>query len=245
MQIFHFPNVESVPEIGTATMIEVDRLMIEDYDISLLQMMENAGRSLAILAREKFLGGDARGKRIAVLAGSGGNGGGALTAARRLAIWGAEVHYGLTRASEAMKDVPAHQLSILSKLPCATPLDGNLKEFDLILDGLIGYSLRGAPSGAVLTWIKWANDHPVPTLSLDVPSGYDSETARYPGAAVSAAATMTLALPKKGLTAARNAEHVGELYCADISVPPDLYGKLNPPLSVNGLFASSDIVRIR
>ena len=70
-----FPVVLSAPEVTTEQNVEVDRLMVEDYRISLVQMMENAGRSPAILARDFFLGGSASGKRIAVMAGSGGNGG--------------------------------------------------------------------------------------------------------------------------------------------------------------------------
>ena len=71
-------------KIDTPQMIEVDRLMMEDYHIELIQMMENAGRCLAIVAREEFLGKDPHKKRIAILAGTGGNGGGALVCARRL-----------------------------------------------------------------------------------------------------------------------------------------------------------------
>ena len=44
-----------VPSVDTEQMIEVDRAMIEDYGIDLVQMMENAGRNLAALARERFL----------------------------------------------------------------------------------------------------------------------------------------------------------------------------------------------
>ncbi len=72
------------PKIDTPQMREVDRLMIEDYHIELIQMMENAGRCLAILTKERFFDGDVEGKHIIVLAGTGGNGGGALVAARRL-----------------------------------------------------------------------------------------------------------------------------------------------------------------
>ena len=62
-------------------MHEVDRLMVEKYDILLIQMMENAGRGLAQLARCRFLAGDPRGRRVLVLAGTGGNGGGGLVCA--------------------------------------------------------------------------------------------------------------------------------------------------------------------
>ena len=88
-----------VPGLTTVQMIEVDRAMIEDFRIELIQMMENAGRNLAHLARTRFLGGDPRAKRVIALAGGGGNGGGALVAARRLHNWGAEVTVGLAQSA--------------------------------------------------------------------------------------------------------------------------------------------------
>ena len=79
------PTLEQeIPWLDTEQMIEVDRAMMEDYRIDLVRMMENAGRCLAILARDRFLDGSPVGKRVTVPAGSGGNGGGALVAARRL-----------------------------------------------------------------------------------------------------------------------------------------------------------------
>ncbi|MEJ2554871.1 MAG: NAD(P)H-hydrate epimerase [Anaerolineae bacterium] len=60
------------------------------FCIELIQMMENAGRVLAHLARERFLDGAPRGRGVVVLAGSGGNGGGALVCARRLHNCGAQ-----------------------------------------------------------------------------------------------------------------------------------------------------------
>ena len=79
-----------ITPLTTSQMIEVDRAMIEDYHIDLIQMMENAGRNLAHLARERFLHGDPRGQKVVVLAGTGGNGGGALVCARRLHNYGAD-----------------------------------------------------------------------------------------------------------------------------------------------------------
>jgi NAD(P)H-hydrate epimerase len=64
-------------------MMEVDRAMVEDFHIELIQMMENAGRNLAHLARIRFFDGSLRGKQIIVLAGAGSNGGGALVVQQR------------------------------------------------------------------------------------------------------------------------------------------------------------------
>lgn len=56
---------------------------------------------------------------------------------------------------------------------------------------------------------------------------------------------MTLALPKEGLRAAGVDAQVGELYLADISVPPQLYAEPALNLNVGHIFAHSDIVRLR
>ena len=60
-----------------------------------------------------------------------------------------------------------------------------------------------------------------------------------------ATATMTLALPKDGLRAPGVESHVGELYLADIGMPPALYANEKPGLLVGPIFAAGDIVRLR
>ena len=138
------------PFLTTEQMVEVDRAMIEEFGIDLVRMMENAGRALAHLARERFLDGDARGRCIVVLAGTGGNGGGALVAARRLHNYGADVTVLATRSDESFAPVPRDQLAIVRRIEIAVGSladAGSLGESDVILDGLIGYSLRGAPPG--------------------------------------------------------------------------------------------------
>jgi NAD(P)H-hydrate repair Nnr-like enzyme with NAD(P)H-hydrate epimerase domain len=46
-------TMSAVPYVTTEQMIEVDRSMMEDYRIELIQMMENAGRNLAHLCPER------------------------------------------------------------------------------------------------------------------------------------------------------------------------------------------------
>ena len=245
----------AIPFVDTTEMIEVDRAMIEDYRIELIQMMENAGRNLAHLARMRFLDGDPQEKRVLILAGSGGNGGGALVAARHLRNWGGNVTVALGQAPEAMTPVPAKQLDILQRMavngsnaPAAVrELAALAREspFEIILDGLIGYSLRGAPVGLIGHLIRFANEcEAPPILSLDTPSGIDTTTGTIYAPVIKAAATMTLALPKEGLRANGAAQYVGELYLADISVPPSLYGKSPLNKDVGPLFATDDIIRI-
>ncbi len=108
--------MQLVPAVTSVEMAAVDQAMVEDYGIGLIQMMENAGRALATLARDRFLDGDARGKTVVVLAGPGGNGGGALVAGRRLHGWGATIRTVLAQEPQRFAPVPAKQLAILHRL---------------------------------------------------------------------------------------------------------------------------------
>ena len=140
-----------LPYISSDQMREVDRLMVEEYHICLVQMMENAGRNLAYLARRRFLNGDPRGRKALVLAGSGGNGGGGLACARRLHAWGAGVRVRMAAPTSKLGEAPRHQLAALQRMNVPVEVaddNAGLPRADLIVDALIGYSLRGAPVGA-------------------------------------------------------------------------------------------------
>lgn len=239
----------SIAYVDTEQMIEVDRAMMEDYKIGLIQMMENAGHNLARLTSRRFFANHPVGKHVAVMAGSGGNGGGALVAARHLHNWGVNIHVFLSQPVESMAPVPRHQLEILRRMQVSgtssVSEEAELDScFDLILDGLIGYSLKGAPRDTAATLIRWANRQSAPVLALDTPSGIDTTSGKVYDPAIKATATMTLALPKTGLREACVKQQLGELYVADISVPPELYSRSNPGLKVGPLFAHQDIVRL-
>ncbi len=236
-----------LPFVDTAQMMEIDRLVIERYRISLVQMMENAGRNLANLARHRFLDGNPVARKVIVLAGRGANGGGAMVAARHLQNWGADVTVMLAASPSEFVDVPAEQLEILQSLQISfTTLGDDCNELQdqtaLIVDGLVGYGLKGAPRGQIRNIIHWARSCEAPLLSLDIPSGVDSTTGEVFDPAIRAEATLTLALPKKGFTNRQAQEAAGEIYLADISVPPELLLSLG--LEVGPVFARCEIVRL-
>ena len=236
-----------VPSLTTEQMIEVDRAMMQDMRIELIQMMENAGRHLAHLARVRFFEGNPAGKHVVVLAGTGGNGGGALVCARRLHTWGALVQIVLTHPPAHFTPVPAHQLDSVQRMNIRVIEAGAIAKVhspELIVDGLIGYRLKGAPHGTVADLIRWANAQAAPILALDVPSGVDGTTGTVLDPAMKAVATMTLALPKVGLFTPEAQVQVGELYLADIGVPPSLYAEPALSLHVGALFGESEILRL-
>src|SRR5262249_1251805 len=178
----------NVPALTADQMREVDRAMVEDLHIELVQMMENAGRSLAELAITRFSPAS-----VTVLAGPGGNGGGGLGPARHPATRRFPVQGGLSEPGPPTPR-PAHQPATLTRMGVTIAIRPSTA--DLIIDALIGYSLRGDPAGAAAELITWANDQAAPILALDAPSGLDLTTGAVGTPAVWAAATLTLALPK-------------------------------------------------
>ncbi len=239
-------DIKEISYLTADQMVDVDRLMVEEYGIHLIQMMENAGRNLAQLARNRFLDGNANGKHVVVLAGSGGNGGGAMVCARHLHNWGAEVTVVLTKGVQDLTGTIKHQGEILQRMDVEIVAVEEIKEkpqWDLIVDGIIGYSLQGAPQGEAAEMIRWANERKLPILALDLPSGLNASTGEVFEPTIRAAATMTLALPKKGLRGAGK-KVVGELYLADIGVPPELYARAPLNLQVRHLFNKEQILQL-
>lgn len=137
--------------------------------------------------------------------------------------------------------VPADQLALYRATGARI---ADIKEMNaltpaLVIDALLGYSLRGAPRGAAADLIGWASAQHAQVVSLDVPSGTDATTGAAPGDFVSATTTMTLALPKTGLDTAA----AGRLWLADIGIPREVYRRVgvDPP---GGLFTSGYRVQL-
>ena len=214
-----------VAQVDETQMREVDRIAVEDFQLGILQMMENAGRNLArqvfrLLNKKRPT---TRPYRVLVAAGSGGNGGGGLSAARHLHNHGVQVSLMLTRPPDRLGGAPEVQLSILRSagvLPMAFEAAADeIRGMDLVLDALIGYSLKGAPRGAAKQAIELINGSGVQVVSLDLPSGVDATCGETPGVRIQASQTLTLALPKPGLKNPAS----GELFLADIGIPPEAY----------------------
>lgn len=230
-----------IPSITIPQMVAVDRLMIEQYGIQLIQMMENAGRNLAELSR-RLLGGEVRAKRIAVLCGAGNNGGGGMVAARHLQNWGAEIALKVLAPPAKLKELPAYQLRILQKMGIPVQESIDLQTVDLIVDAMIGYGLTADPRGMIANWIHHVNQAARPVLALDTPSGLNLTTGIPGNPCLRATATMSLALPKRGLMTPQAKPFVGDLYLADISVPPQAYSRFG--IDLPSIFNHEMIVKL-
>jgi len=204
-------------------MRKMDDITIREFEVDVLILMENAGLATAVLAK-RMLQETTVGKRVACLVGGGNNGGDAMVAARRLANWGVDVEVFLGTTKDRMKGLPLGQLNILEKMELPSlSTDYDLRDYNLLIDGLIGYGLEDNPRDRVAMIIKEANTSGRPILAVDVPSGMNATTGEIYDPCIKATATLTLALPKTGFLSPGASRYVGDLYLADISIPRKLY----------------------
>lgn len=210
-----------LPFATAEQMAAVDRAMFDECGLDVLQVMETAGRMVAVMARQ-LLGGEVVEKRIVAVCGSGGNGGDGMVAARHLHGWGGRVTILVSRYPD-MGSPAAHQLGIAQKLsmPVMVDLEAETSAIDgdLVIDGLLGFGSKGAPTGATATLIEMINRSTTPVLAIDQPSGLDATTGEVYESVVLADCTLTLALPKTGFRDPAAVEVLGDLWVADIGVP--------------------------
>jgi len=240
----------NIPTATVDQMREVDRLMIDEIGVSILMMMENASRNIAMISR-KLLEGNVRNKHIVVLCGKGNNGGDGLGAARHLINFGGTVTCILSEEKENLRENARVQFNVLKNIDAEiiefsneqiSQIQEKIKNSDLIIDALLGYNLKGNPKEPIATLIRLANKSRRQILAVDIPSGLSGDTGDALEPTIKATATLTLALPKVGLLTEKAKEYVEELYLADLSVPAAVYRKLGIDAPV--LFEHEDIVRI-
>jgi NAD(P)H-hydrate epimerase len=228
--------------ISPQQMREIDRAAEEDYGISPVQLMEVAGLATARVAR-RLIGSPLTGLRVSILTGPGNNGGDGLVAARRLAGWGARVTALTSYApAEARGLSEAQARSAVAAGVVVQQWQRRLDSADLIIDALLGFGAHGPPRGAIAEMISASGGEKTAVLALDLPSGLDADSGDAAAECVLASATITLALPKKGLLAPAARKYVGRLFLADIGVPPALLS--GHDIDVAGLFELDDIVEL-
>lgn len=237
----HFTG--NLPHISVEQMKKVEQSMIENYGISRIQMMENAGLNLAMLAREKFLYKNLREKKVVVVAGTDQHAGCVLVAARRLSNWGVKVSILLSDTKGKFTAETIAQFSICQKMKI--PFVDSITKPDLIIEGILDSGFTGDPKENAAKVIEQINGSSAPVLCLEAPSGLDLDTGNHGKPTVKAKATLALGIPKVGMFKLMATKFTGELFLADISVPPELYKSIQLETTpfVNA-FSESTLVKI-
>ncbi|WP_439541877.1 NAD(P)H-hydrate dehydratase [Hyphomicrobium sp.] len=217
------------PELLTPQeMSRADRLAVA-HGMSSLSLMEQAGLAVADAARRLV----PPGSRVAVLCGSGNNGGDGFVAARHLKRASYDVRlYLLGDRAALMGD--AREMARRFDGP-VRPLDPfQLDSLHLVIDALFGAGLSRPIDGAAAEVIAAVAEHGTPVLAVDVPSGLDGETGIPIGPVLRATETVTFFRPKPGHLLLPGRELCGVLRVADIGIPDRVLSEIRPQTFANG-----------
>jgi len=224
--------------VTAGEMQAIDRFAIEDCGIPGLLLMENAGARIADIVWARFAGqgdcgasgqgGAARLGKVLVFAGKGNNGGDGFVVARHLFNRGVDVQvFLLGRRTQLKRDaqtnadsafrigVPIREVGAENLESCGHAL----RHCRVVIDAIFGTGLKSAAGGLYEKVIEKINSAGKYVVSIDMPSGIESDGGRIIGPHVAADLTVALGLMKRSHLLFPAAEAMGEVRVADIGLP--------------------------
>jgi NAD(P)H-hydrate epimerase len=199
---------------------EIDRRAIEEYGMTGLVLMENAGRGCVDVLQRLGIDG-----RIVILCGKGNNAGDGFVIARHLQVRDYACSVYLTCTPDELRGDAATNYKILSHFE--VPIVKSLVQVDTIhpdwiVDALLGTGAVGEPRPPFDAAIDWMNSQSAKKLAVDVPSGLDCNTGQPATHTVRADHTCTFAAMKIGFVQPSAKPFTGTVHVCDIGVPPRL-----------------------
>mgnify|MGYP002634686615 CR=1 FL=1 len=217
--------------LSRAEVREVDRRAIEVLGVPGVVLMENAGIGLTrvVLEERERLGGSGA---VAIVAGSGNNGGDGFVLARQLALRGVPVELGFFGSSlnPPRGDAGLNLAALLASGPRprdladAKALSTWLAEVeprcDLVVDALYGTGLSSPLRPAGLAAVQALAACPLPLIAVDLPSGLCCDSGEPLGAATRATRTVTFVGRKLGFDRVGASDYTGPVEVVAIGCPP-------------------------
>ena len=197
----------------------------EYFGISLLQLMEAAGKNVVDEIASRF---KSKETKIVIFCGLGGNGGDGLVAARYLKYLGFNVEVILVGDSQKIAhESTKKNWNILNQLNNSIPImeikDSTLipdVKADVVVDALLGIGLKGKLRPPIIQIVKRINSLQTFCIAVDVPTGIDSDTGEVLGEAIKANITVTFYKSKLGFAKAK--DYTGEIIVKNIGLPKEL-----------------------
>jgi NAD(P)H-hydrate epimerase len=204
---------------------ELDRRAIEEYGISSLVLMENAGRGCADVLERLGIDGP-----VVILCGKGNNAGDGFVIARHLVIRGYACRVLLVAPEGELRGDAAANYALLrghvevSHFQQTVQPDLLSRGTTWLVDALLGTGAQGEPRPPFDAAIDWINSQKTSArvLAVDVPSGLDCDTGIPAVHTVRADHTCTFGAMKVGFTHPCAKPFTGTVHVCDIGVPPRL-----------------------
>jgi len=222
----------------------LDRCAIEHFGIPGIVLMENAGLGTVLMMEQKL--GPGKDKFAIIFVGPGNNGGDGLVIGRHLHQRGCHPIFFFLVSPDSLKGDAAVNLNIIRQLKLPFHVVDNSTRVETVpvlykqiesrgkpcycvIDAIFGTGLSRSLEGHFANAINLINRpdfaHNVPVVSVDIPSGMDSDSGRILGTSVVANLTATFGCAKPGQIMHGSSELTGTLQIIDIGIPPEAFAK--------------------
>ena len=184
----------------------------ESCGIPKIVLMENAGKAVYKILKEKF---DLKDKRILVVAYHGNNGGDGFVAARHLCNV-AEVDVIFVGDEAKLKEealVNFKKIENNEKLQMLSLEAVDFSDYDIIIDAIFGTGIKGEIEDPLATLIKNLGKSKAYKVSIDVPSGINPDTGEKANVFFEPDLIITMHGMKKGLE-----DYKDKIVVADIGI---------------------------
>jgi hydroxyethylthiazole kinase-like uncharacterized protein yjeF len=215
---------------ATAAQIkQLDQLAENQYGRSAYFLMQKAGERIAASLTENY---PSTSIRFVIFCGKGNNGGDGIVIGRELEGKGYAVQIWILADNTDEMSETARQhfrdsefdLSVCRFLREEDGLEMimSLSEADVVIDALLGISLKGNPRGHYQKCIEAINQAEKQVIAVDLPSGLDADQGLVYESVIKAQKTYTVAVKKKCMTDEKALGFCGDIHVVDIGFPEPL-----------------------
>ncbi len=206
--------------VNKKEILEIEKASFGEFGLTKDLVIEGVGREISDFILENFIE-DLDTSSFIFLIGAGNNGADGLAAARNLSNKGLNVRVFFIAGNEKLSD----ELKIQMDRAKAFEVRGNeiddakyLESFllqnsqqNIIIDAISGTGVRLPLAEKVYDFINVINENSDFTISIDLPSGVDTNSGKVQGTAVKADITLSIGFPKIGCFIGEGVNYIGQI----------------------------------
>ncbi len=230
-------------------MRKIDNYCINELDIPGIVLMENAAlkviKNLELDIYNSFC----------IVCTKGNNGGDGFAVARHLQVLNKKVEVFLVGGKENMSKDCKINYDILKKMGVSINNVSNFEDInilrdsteknDITIDAIFGTGLSRNIEGIYDSVISIINENSKYIVSIDVPSGLDSNTGKVLGNCIRADKTVSFQLYKKGFLNYGTDKLTGKIFVEDIGIPETVINKFHNDEFIIDEIMVRDMLQIR
>ena len=206
---------------------QLDKISADEFFIQGRELMERAGREVAGIVIKEIKKQESN--SVLILCGKGNNGGDGFSTAIELIKKSVDVRIHSLYNKESFNEDSRYFLDLCLDLRIPISFGIDLVKFNfnhcIILDAILGIGFKNFLKKTIIPWVEFINKSNSTVISIDIPTGLDSNSGLIKPIAVKSSITATMGFKKIGMVFQNGKEYCGRIKILDIGFPKVAYNK--------------------